>query len=413
MRIHWLWLATRPGLTDRRKHWILDTFPDPEDVYLADEKELSVLSGLTEQEMEALLDKSLQEAEKILDTCEEKDIKVCDFSDERYPYRLKNIDDPPLVLYYRGELPDFDRVPAIGSVGTRTASVYGLTAAKQLGFQIARCGAILVSGIAKGIDAATMEGALKAGGTVVGILGNGADVVYPQCNRFLFADTRRHGCLISEFPPGTPPYKWNFPRRNRIISGLCNGVLVVEAPAGSGALITAKHALEQGRDVFAVPGNVGVDTSEGTNELLRSGAILVRDGWDVVGEYEMLYPDAVHRFDPRQTPMGVLTQDHGEPEAKVAQTPKKPGKTAKASKKKEKEPVDKKEKQPYSDLSARMASLTEEERLLIEKMENECLVDDLIAQTGLPAGKVLATLTVLEVRGFVTRLPGRRVKRKG
>ena len=207
--------------------------------------------------------------------------------------------------------------------------------------------------------------------------------------------------------------KWNFPKRNRIISGLCNGVLVVEAPAGSGALITARHALEQGRDVFAVPGNVGVDTSEGTNELLRSGAILARDGWDVVGEYEMLYPDAVRRFDPRQTPMGMLVQESGEPEAKVAQTTKKPEKTGRSGKKKEKEPVDKKEKQPYSDLSARLASLTEEERLLVEKMEKECLVDDLIAQTGLPAGKVLATLTVLEVRGFVTRLPGRRVKRKG
>lgn len=413
MRIHWLWLATRPGLSDRKKMAILKAFPDPEDVYLADEKELSVISGLTEEEQESLLDKDLKEAEKILETCGEKDIEICVFSDENYPYRLKNIDDPPLVLYYRGQFPDFEKAPAIGTVGTRSASVYGLTAAKQLGFQIARCGAILVSGIAKGIDAATMEGALKAGGTVVGILGNGADVVYPTCNRFLFADTRRHGCLISEFPPGTPPMKWNFPKRNRIISGLCNGVLVVEAPAGSGALITARHALEQGRDVFAVPGNVGVDTSEGTNELLRSGAILARDGWDVVGEYEMLYPDAVRRFDPRQTPMGMLVQESGEPEAKVAQTTKKPEKTGRSGKKKEKEPVDKKEKQPYSDLSARLASLTEEERLLVEKMEKECLVDDLIAQTGLPAGKVLATLTVLEVRGFVTRLPGRRVKRKG
>ena len=207
--------------------------------------------------------------------------------------------------------------------------------------------------------------------------------------------------------------KWNFPKRNRIISGLCNGVLVVEAPAGSGALITAKHALEQGRDVFAVPGNVGVDTSEGTNELLRSGAILARDGWDVVGEYEMLYPDVVHRFNPCQMPVDVLVQESGEPEAKVAQIPRKPEKSARSGKKKEKDPIDKKEKSPYSDLSARLASLTEEERLLVEKLEKECLVDDLIARSGLPAGKVLATLTLLEVRGFVTRLPGRRVKRKG
>ena len=411
MRIHWIWLATRPDLSDRKKRAVLEVFPDPEDAYLADEKALSVLE-LSAEEMTSLLDKNLTQAEKILEICEEKDIRICVLSDEEYPFRLKNIDDPPLVLYYRGKLPDFDKAPAIAAVGTRKASAYGLTAARQMGFQLVRCGAILVSGAADGIDGAAMEGALKAGGIVVGVLGNGADVVYPKCNRRLFEDTRLRGCLLSEFPPETPPYKWNFPKRNRIISGLCNGVLVVEAPARSGALITARQALEQGRDVFAMPGNVGVDTSEGTNELLRSGAILARDGWDVVEEYQYLYPESVRRYDSAKAQLQLLTPDREEPETKVAQEPQKPAKKAKNDKKQEKKPVDKEEKLVYSDLSARMASLSEQERHLVEKIENECLVDELIVRTGLPAGKVLAMLTLLEVRGFVKTLPGRRVKIK-
>ena len=411
MRIHWIWLATRPDLSDRKKRAVLEVFPDPEDAYLADEKAFADME-LSAEELASLLDKNLTQAEKILEACEEKDIRICVLSEEDYPFRLKNIDDPPLVLYYRGQLPDFDKAPAIAAVGTRKASAYGLTAARQLGFQLVRCGAILVSGAADGIDGAAMEGALKAGGIVVGVLGNGADVVYPKCNRRLFEDTRLRGCLLSEFPPETPPYKWNFPKRNRIISGLCNGVLVVEAPARSGALITARQALEQGRDVFAMPGNVGVDTSEGTNELLRSGAILARDGWDVVEEYQHLYPKTVRRYDLAKAQLQLLTPDREEPETKVAQEPQKPAKKAKNDKKQEKKPVDKEEKLVYSDLSARMASLTEQERHLVEKIENECLVDELIVRTGLPAGKVLAMLTLLEVRGFVKTLPGRRVKIK-
>ena len=408
MRIHWIWLATRPGLSDRKKLAILESIPDPEDVYLAGRQEITDIPDLTEEEKAALLDKELKDARKIMAICEEKDIQLCVLSDDKYPYRLKNIADPPLVLYYRGQLPNFDNAPAIGVVGTRKASAYGLAAARQLGFQIVRCGAIIVSGIAEGVDAAAMEGALKAGGTVVGILGSGADIVYPKCNRFLFADTRRHGCLISEFPPGTPPYKWNFPKRNRIISGLCNGVLVVEAPQQSGALRTARWALEQGRDVFAVPGNVGVDTSEGTNELLREGAMLARDGWDVVGEYAALYPGVVRRYDPRQMPR--LEQLGEESGTKVAQTPKKPEKKPNADKKNEKKPIDKEAAPPYSDRSSRLAQLSEAERQLVEMIGAECLVDELIARTGLPAGKVLAMLTMLEIRGFVKTLPGRRVK---
>ena len=178
-------------------------------------------------------------------------------------------------------------------VGTRHASPYGMTTAKKMGYQITKCGGIVVSGMAYGIDGMAMKGALTAGAPVVGILGCGAEMVYPPSNRPLFSDVENYGCIMSEFPPGTPPVKWNFPKRNRIISGMSCGVLVVEAPEKSGALITARCAADQGRDVFVVPGNIDVPTFVGSNRLLRDGAIAVSSGWDILSEYQMQFPDKI------------------------------------------------------------------------------------------------------------------------
>ena len=240
MLVHWIWLATRPGMNDRIKAAVIERFGDAEDVFYADSGAYQSVDGLTVEACEALQDKSLTEARGILAQCTDKDIGILTFRDAAYPSRLKNISDPPMVLYYKGRLPDFDALPLIAVVGTRKASAYGITAAKRMGYGIAQCGGVVVSGIASGIDGAAMSAALTAGGTVVGVLGNGADIVYPLSNRALFADTERRGCLLTEFPPGTPPHKWNFPKRNRIISGLSCGVLVVEAPFKSGSLITAR-----------------------------------------------------------------------------------------------------------------------------------------------------------------------------
>ena len=246
MLIHWIWLATRPDMNDREKLVALEHFHDPEDIFFAQAEHYGQVTGLSENAVEALKDKNLLPAEQVLADCARGKIHILTFRDGAYPARLKNISDPPLVLYYKGTLPDFDGLPVIGVVGTRKASLYGMTAAKRLGYQIGRCGGMVVSGAASGIDGVAMQGALSADTPVVGILGCGVDVVYPLSNKGLFADTERHGCLISEFVPGTPPYKWNFPKRNRIISGIADGVLVVEAPEKSGALITARQALEQG-----------------------------------------------------------------------------------------------------------------------------------------------------------------------
>jgi DNA processing protein len=419
MLIHWIWLATRPGITDRIKAVVLEHFGDPEDAFYADSGAYQQIEGLTAEGAETLRDKSLNEARKILAQCTDNNIGILTFQDAGYPARLKNISDPPLVLYYKGRLPDFDDLPLIAVVGTRKASGYGLTAAKRMGYQIAKCGGVVVSGAAFGIDGVSMSGALTAGGTVIGVLGCGADVVYPPSNRALFADTERRGCLLTEFPPGTPPYKWNFPKRNRIISGLSCGVLVVEAPVKSGALITARQAADQGRDVFVVPGNIDVVTCEGSNALLRDGAIMVRSGWDVMGEYQDLYPDKIKHFNQS----GNQTAYPDEVARAWSETEKKPLKVAQnvrlldkikgAKPKKDKKVIDNEENPPYSDVEKSLLQLTADEQLIVQQLkQGQRLRDDVIAACGLPAGVVAAALTMLEVKGVIRRLPGNMLELK-
>lgn len=415
MLVHWIWLATRPDITDTLKVEILRHFQDPEAAFFADEDSYSGIEGLAAEGIASLKDKNLRPAEEILRECERADLHILTWQDAAYPARLRSIADPPLVFYYKGRLPDFDGYPLIGVVGTRKASAYGLTAAKRMGYQIAKCGGIVVSGMAYGIDGMAMRGALTAGMQVVGILGCGADMVYPLSNKVLFGDMERYGCIMSEFPPGTPPYKWNFPKRNRIISGMSCGVLVVEAPEKSGALITASLALDQGRDVFVVPGNIDVPTFVGSNRLLRQGAILAGTGWDILSEYEGLYPDKVRRDD---TPAHLKSypdelEDTAKREIiqpKVAQKPAILENKRPLKQKVDKKVIDKRGSSPYSDLNDNLPKLTEAERKILSALESgERLADDVIADTGLPAGQVLATLTLLEVKGLVRRLPGRRI----
>ncbi len=411
MLLHWIWLATRPNMNDRDRLTLLQYFRDPEDIFYADAGALAQMEGMTADMAAALQDKNLKQAHAILSDCAGKNIHICTYSDAAYPGRLKNIADPPLVLYYKGNLPDFDTTPVIAAVGTRGATAYGMNCAKRLGSQIAKCGGIVVSGLAAGIDGAAIGGALTAGGTVVGVLGSGVDIVYPLSNRGLFADTERYGCLISEFTPGTPPMKWNFPKRNRIISGLSNGVLIVEAPEKSGALITARQAAEQGRDVFVVPGNIDVASCAGSNALLREGAIAVGSGWDILSEYCHLYPEKIRRYDRPVEPAG-FTEDVMAP-AKVAQKPKTPGKNKANDKKKEKITIDNGAQPPYSDIQDTFRGLNDRERKIGELLrDGELLVDELIARAELPAASVLSALTMLEIKGVVKRLPGKRVALK-
>ena len=415
MLIHWIWFANRPNLSDRGRAEILQHFQDAEDVYFAASDAFSCVDGLTAEALASLQDKDLSQAEQILGECAKKQIHILTWRDAAYPVRLKAIADPPVVLYYKGRLPQFDALPLIAVVGTRDATAYGLTTAKRMGSQIAACGGIVVSGIASGIDGMAMRGALTADMPVVAVLGCGADVIYPRSNRSLYADTERNGCLLTEFPPGTPPAKWNFPRRNRIISGISCGVLVVEAPEKSGALITARQAADQGRDVFVVPGNIDVASCKGSNALMRDGGIPVSSGWDVLSEYVSLFPDKIHDSSRSSRQMAYpdeveqLKRETEVPMPKVAETPQIPEKR-KSKKKKE---IDNRQMPPYIDAEEPLPPLSSQEEAIVQLLRGGItLVDDLMAQSGQNAGSVLATLTMLEIKGIVARLPGKRVELK-
>ena len=400
MLAHWIWLATRSGIGVRSALALLRAFPDIESLYGALAEDYVQAEGVDSKCLDALCDKSLSEANRILGSCLEKGIHVLTYQDAAYPTRLKHIPDPPLTLYYQGNLPDFDAEPAVAVVGTRRASAYGCMTARRMGYQIARCGGLVVSGAAGGVDTLAMKGALLAERPVVGVLGNGLDVIYPRSNRDLYRDVACRGCLISEFPPGTPPLGRNFPRRNRIISGLCCGVVVVEAPEKSGALITAQLALDQGRDVFAVPGNVDAACSAGSNGLLREGAIVAQSGWDVMEEYQSLFPEKVGPWSGK-----TLLSSYPRELAELREPPYHFAQETPINSEKN---VDNEDGKPYSELQELMSTLSDDERAVTSCLTDALRhVDDVIAGSGLPAARVLASLTLLEVKGLVVRHPGK------
>lgn len=412
---YWLWLKTRKGLDNRSIIKVLERFGTAEEAYFAEEDAYRQIEGL--KNAASLADKSLDEAERILNDCYRKGIHILTYQDAAYPERLRNIDDPPVLLYYQGTIPAIDTEPAIAVVGTRRASGYGLLQAKQLGYQLGRLGAIVISGGADGVDTMALKGALSAGHPVIAVLGCGVDVTYPAVNKGLFEDIRAHGCLLSEYAPGTAAKGEHFPVRNRILSGLALGVLVVEAPEKSGALITASRALEQGRDVFALPANVGNPSAAGNLQLLKDGAILVTDGWDVMKEYVHLYPSLVRR---QPKTIGKMTLSPDEQKAAVVAstkaTPKKSTEKAPASQEKVEKneendtlAVDKPETRAYIDVNEIIDQLSADERAIVLLLQDGALpVDEIIDRSQLSAGRVLASVTLLEVKGYLKRLPARR-----
>ncbi len=394
---YWLWYAQKK-MTSYQKRMLLEHFRDPEELYGAQEKTLQQMEGMTEEICETLMDKDLSQARLLLRHCARAHIQILTFTDERYPERLRSLHDAPVVLYYQGMLPDWNHVPVIGIVGTRQSTSYGNQLASDMSAQIAACGGMVISGGAKGIDTIALESALSAGGVTVAVLAGGLDKYYPASNTPLFRRMCNTGCLITEYPPGTPSNSWQFPIRNRIISGIANGLLVVEAPAKSGALISARYAMEQGRDVFSVPGSVNMPTCEGTNALLQEGARAVLSGWDVMKEYETLYPDCVRcQSMPQRQPQTV---------PKVAQEVRYPDTT-------DKKPIDKAEKDAYSVVHTAKFTLTEQEQVIVACVGCEGgLVDEIIAASGLQAAEANKLLTRLALKKVLMLHPGGRVTLK-
>lgn len=404
---YWVWLTTIEGLGLRAQQDLLAAFSTPEAVFLADQEAIDRVEGLTDREKEALQRRDLRRADEVLEDCQRERIRVLTIQDAAYPQRLGAIARPPLVLYYKGELLPFDALPVTAVVGARNASGYGLTMSRRLGYELGLCGSTVVSGAARGIDAKALEGALAAGAPVAAVLGNGLDVVYPSGSERLYHDVMEHGCLLSEYVPGTRPLGSNFPRRNRIMSGLSLAVVVVEAAKKSGSLITAEHALEQGREVFAVPGNVGLACCEGSNQLLREGATLARCGWDVLQGFAARFPG--------QLQDNVSGEKRPKAVAEKVRTPAPARKTAGKNTKSgnsEAEPekrIDNGQKRNYIDLQQILPALSEDERTMAELLRaGEMHVDDIIAESGLPPARVLSSLTLLEVKGYVVQSPGKR-----
>ena len=225
----WVWLTEQNRLGGPARQALLEHFGSPEEVYYAEPGDLLQVEGITADQVQALENKSLDRAQSILEECARKDIFLLTAQDALYPQRLKNIYDPPLLLYGRGSMPLFDEEAAVAVVGTRSCSPYGIRTAERFGFEMSKQGGLVVSGLARGIDAASQLGALRAGGLTAAVLGCGVDVVYPPENDRLYEDVAASGVLLSEYPPGAEPFGWHFPARNRILSGLCLATLVVEA----------------------------------------------------------------------------------------------------------------------------------------------------------------------------------------
>lgn len=382
---YWVWLSELKGLRNQTRLALLRRFGDPESIFYADADELLLTDGVERSQLKLLENHDLAPADRILADCQRLDIRLLPLSDAAYPGRLKNIYDPPALLYCKGRLPLLDDLLCVAVVGTRDCTPYGAACAEKLGFGLASGGAAVVSGLAKGIDAAAIRGALRAGGVTVGVVGNGLDVYYPHESHYLYEDVASAGILLSEYPPGTEPASGHFPVRNRIISGLSLAALVVEAPEKSGALITAATALEQGRDVFAVPGPIDAPASVGCNCLIRDGAGLVSDASDILREYEGRF--VLNLKESREQPETLGYQ------ARMAPEPK---------------PV-----APTLSLRHSDAELTDDQIAVLKALSDTepMQVDDLTELVEIPTRRVLSALTVLEIDQYVAQHPGKRYTR--
>lgn len=395
---HWVWLSERLAVRPKRKLELLDAFGDVRQVYFALEDDYrAMLPGLTPSELRDLADKDLTGANCALEKLEMNYLSMITIRDAAYPERLRQIYDPPVVLYLRGRMPRLDDRASVAVVGTRKASIYGLQMADRLGREIVACGGILVSGLTDGIDAEAARGALREDGVCIGVLGGPIDAPFAK---YLQRDVARLGAVVSEFAPGSKIGKVGFRMRNRVTAGLSLAAVVVEAPERSGALLFASDALEQNREVCAVPGSVLSVNSEGTNQLLKEGARPITCGWDVLEEYQPLFPDTLKQKKPGSETV----------QKKPADPPRETGegfyKLREPIRQKE---IDKEKAPAYIDLQQQLEGLSEQQLKIIAAIsEPHRHVDDIIRDCGLPAPTVLSELTMMQIQGFVKQEAGKR-----
>lgn len=442
--ILWVWLSFACGAGSRNADLLLDYFGSSIcDIYEADEKEYLKIPELPRMTAEKLCGKSLRAAQEVIAFCRNEGVGILTPDSPLYPARLGRIMNRPLTLYYRGILRDLEPEVCIAEVGTRDMSEYGSHSAYSIAYDLAKAGAIVVSGMAKGVDGMAHRGALDAGGYTVAVLGNGIDRPYPTEHTALMSEIAKNGIVVTEYRPFTVPAGHNFPLRNRIISGLSQGTVVIEAPVSSGALITAKYAEEQGRDVFALPGKVGEYNSSGTNRLIQGGAKIITRAADILLEYQPLYGNKIDLnsipsiksqslrspvdLAPVRSAAGYSGKAIKEKAARDAAKRSESALLSSAEKKKKAETkappesgiisekrdiIPDRKAEPTAGPESRHADipsdLPEEQKRILSVIEEkkQATSDDIARETGMPIGEVLATLTMLELCDLITALPG-------
>lgn len=377
----WLWFSQKDLVPVKAKYKLLDDFVCIENIYNSRYEDLTDLEYLHPEAIEQLCDKNC-DFEELLTRCHKENIHIICPDSRFYPQMLRKITDFPLVLYCRGQMLDLNKYLCMAVVGTRKLSAYGAECAVTLSREMAERGAVIISGMASGIDAKAHKGALDAGMPTVAVLGCGVNIAYPRSNARLMEEIAKTGMIISEYPPDTEPAKYRFPERNRIISGISYATLVVEADVKSGSLITAKYCYEHGKDVFAVPGNINSPFSRGTNYLIKDGAYLAENCDDIMIAYEIRYPE--------------LTDNGKKLRGAV---------------------IDKSDKKPVTladkKYIANNENISSPEDIILNILANDSVsIDEIFELTGMDIALLNTTLLMMELGGRVVKLPGNRYTRK-
>ncbi len=424
--VYWIWLSLAVTPDSRVFKKLISNFAGAKEIYEAELYELSKYIGTRSSDRSRLAEKDLTEAAKILEFCEKNNVGIVTYADENFPESLREIPTPPVLLYYRGTFPDFNKNFAVAMVGTRSISDYGRNVAFNVAYDLASAGSIIVSGMAMGIDGISHAGALAADGITVAVIGTGINVCYPEGHLRLAREIVKRGCVITEFPPGTKPSRTTFPKRNRLISGLSATTLVVEGKERSGSLITARHAIEQRKVVYALPGSVDQKNSQATNMLIKNGAMLFTCADDVIRDFKDVYPGVINPFNlPEKCPVNVM--DALRRYSVIAVAPNDDiFRSGSAPKEKSENrsrrnnisatsklvvPIDEKKTEEY--VEPTNDEFDKQTISLYKKipLTGDCAIEDLVDDST-DLRKVMRALLKLEMGGFVVMLPAERVMRK-
>ena len=393
---HWIWLSEVLSKPTRSIKPLIDRFENAENFFRYCKGNNDIKAPITKRELDRVHKITADDIYHILHRCEELGVEIIPYTSPRYPERLKSISNPPVVLYAKGKVLDIDGECTLTVVGPRLASDYGLKASFSLSRRLAASGVLITSGGAVGVDGMSHRGAMSVGAPTVAVLGCGINYDYPKGNSALREKICQNGCLYSEYPPDFPPSKSTYPARNRILSAISCGTVVIEAGNKSGALITAGYAAEQGRDVFVIPGNPSLPQYEGSNKLLKDGAKPVLTAADVLEEYYPLFTQKIDLEAAANIKSG--SKDYTDALEEINSAAKNPKPTKKEAPK----------EQPVKQLDI---PLPDGAKAVYESIKApEFTVDEAVVWSGMDPSSVLSALTELEIFGLISSLPGGRYK---